>query len=226
MCHARFVMVPQSTWSFVPSQLPFCYDLSYVSGWASLLNPPAIHSSHCLSMPEAFAKVLLGLYRSVCFMGRFIVVRIYSSTRLFYNRKCMLLPVGLCVIIIFFLVCDAVFVCKWSIEEFNCFTPVIKSEDFCSASSSPLLYSEAYTAIHTVTELTRRSVAGKNLPKVPTWWLKWDSNVRPSGHKAPDLPLSHRAPQLSNRGHFELSLSLVYCLYFDSDSLNKGGGRR
>jgi len=26
--------------------------------------------------------------------------------------------------------------------------------------------------------------------KVPTWWLEWDSNKRPSGHKAPNLPLS------------------------------------
>jgi len=30
----------------------------------------------------------------------------------------------------------------------------------------------------------------KDLPKVPTWQLKWDSNLRPSGLKSPNLPLS------------------------------------
>src|SRR6218665_2460931 len=34
----------------------------------------------------------------------------------------------------------------------------------------------------------------KDLPKVPTWRLQWDSNLRPSGRKAPNLPLSHHAP--------------------------------
>ena len=33
------------------------------------------------------------------------------------------------------------------------------------------------------------------MPKVPTWWLEWDSNLRPSGRKAPNLPLSHHVPQ-------------------------------
>src|SRR6218665_588527 len=27
------------------------------------------------------------------------------------------------------------------------------------------------------------------MPKVPMWRLEWDSNLRPSGHKAPNLPL-------------------------------------
>ena len=26
----------------------------------------------------------------------------------------------------------------------------------------------------------------KDLPKVLTWWLEWDSNLRPSGPKAPN----------------------------------------
>ena len=34
----------------------------------------------------------------------------------------------------------------------------------------------------------------KDLPKVPMWRLEWDSNLRPSGHKASNLPLSHHAP--------------------------------
>ena len=29
----------------------------------------------------------------------------------------------------------------------------------------------------------------KDLPKVLTWQLEWDSNLRPSGCKAPNLPL-------------------------------------
>src|SRR6218665_1267145 len=31
----------------------------------------------------------------------------------------------------------------------------------------------------------------KDLSKVPTWRLEWDSNLRPSRGKAPNLPLSH-----------------------------------
>ena len=34
----------------------------------------------------------------------------------------------------------------------------------------------------------------KDLPKVPTWRLEWDSNLPPSKCKAPKLPLSHHAP--------------------------------
>src|SRR6218665_635801 len=36
----------------------------------------------------------------------------------------------------------------------------------------------------------------KDLPKVLTWWLEWDSNLRPSGRRAPNLPLSHHASQV------------------------------
>ena len=36
----------------------------------------------------------------------------------------------------------------------------------------------------------------KDLPKIPMWQVKWDSNLRPSGHKAPNLPLSHHAPHV------------------------------
>src|SRR6218665_3329300 len=40
-------------------------------------------------------------------------------------------------------------------------------------------------------ESTCRSATGNyNLPKVPMWWLDWDSNLRPSGRKAPKLPVS------------------------------------
>ena len=31
----------------------------------------------------------------------------------------------------------------------------------------------------------------KDLSTVPMWWLEWDSNLRPSGRKTLNLPLSH-----------------------------------
>src|SRR5688572_8117853 len=36
----------------------------------------------------------------------------------------------------------------------------------------------------------------KDLPKVPTRRLEVDSNPQPSGCKAPNIPLHHRAPQI------------------------------
>src|SRR6478672_5520767 len=50
----------------------------------------------------------------------------------------------------------------------------------------------------------------KDLPRVPTRWLEVDSNPQPSGCKAPNIPLHHRAP----RGGVEVSIRV------------KGGGRR
>src|SRR6218665_2278183 len=38
-----------------------------------------------------------------------------------------------------------------------------------------------------------RQLRVKDLPKVPTWRLKWDSNLRLSRCKAPNLPLRHHA---------------------------------
>ena len=35
----------------------------------------------------------------------------------------------------------------------------------------------------------------EDLPKVPTQRLEWDLNLRPSEYKAPNLRLSHHAPQ-------------------------------
>ena len=40
-----------------------------------------------------------------------------------------------------------------------------------------------------------RQLQVKDLLKVPTWWLEWDSNPRPFGRKATNLPMSHYAPQ-------------------------------
>jgi len=36
----------------------------------------------------------------------------------------------------------------------------------------------------------------KDLPKVPTGQLYWDSSLRPSGPKEPNLPLGPHAPQI------------------------------
>ena len=47
-----------------------------------------------------------------------------------------------------------------------------------------------------LTPKRRRQLRGKDLPKVPMWRLKRDSNPRPFRRKAPDLPMSHHAPQL------------------------------
>src|SRR6218665_72723 len=45
-----------------------------------------------------------------------------------------------------------------------------------------------------------RQLRVKDLPKVHTWrLLEWDSNLRPSGRKAPNLPLSHHAPPVMVR---------------------------
>ena len=47
----------------------------------------------------------------------------------------------------------------------------------------------------------------KDLPKVPTWWLEWDSNPQPSRCKAPNLPLNHQEKEegVSLSGHLELA---------------------
>ena len=41
------------------------------------------------------------------------------------------------------------------------------------------------------------------LAQGPTWWLEWDSSLRPSGCKAPNLPLSHHAPLMLMDGQYE-----------------------
>ena len=58
-----------------------------------------------------------------------------------------------------------------------------------------------------------------DFPKVPTWRLQWDSNLRPSGRKAPNLPLSHHNMMLvySLTRHSSLRfLGLFYSLSSNS----------
>ena len=38
----------------------------------------------------------------------------------------------------------------------------------------------------------------KDLPKVPTQRLEWDSNPRPSDHKAPNVPLRDHDPIIND----------------------------
>src|SRR6218665_2571630 len=44
-----------------------------------------------------------------------------------------------------------------------------------------------------------RQLQMKYLPKVPTWLLESDSNLRPFGRIASNLPLSNHAPELPHR---------------------------
>src|SRR6218665_663529 len=46
--------------------------------------------------------------------------------------------------------------------------------------------------------VSRRS-ATCNLPKVPTWGLERNSNPRPFGRKASNLPMNHHAPTIGKR---------------------------
>ena len=70
---------------------------------------------------------------------------------------------------------------------------------FYSASSSPLLLRGtpdiACILCRSFTPKRHRQLWAKDLPKVPTWWLERDSNPRPFGRKATNLPMSHHAPQ-------------------------------
>ena len=70
-----------------------------------------------------------------------------------------------------------------------------------SAFSNPLSTTQRHSQLQlwycvgVYTLKRNRQLWVKDLPKIPTWRLKWDSNLRPSGGKATNLPLSHHAPQ-------------------------------
>jgi len=67
-----------------------------------------------------------------------------------------------------------------------------------SASSSPLLLrgapNTARILCRSFTPKRQRQLRVKDLPKVPTWQLDRESNLRPFGPKAPNLPMNHHAP--------------------------------
>src|SRR6218665_916827 len=74
----------------------------------------------------------------------------------------------------------------------------IHSGYFYSASSSPLLLrgapDTAWILCRSFTPKCHRQQRVKDLPKVSTWRLEQDSNKRPIGRKAMNLPMSHHAP--------------------------------
>src|SRR6218665_2373897 len=76
--------------------------------------------------------------------------------------------------------------------------PFIHSDHFYSDSSSPLLFSGATDTARMLyrsfTSKRHRQLRVKDLPKVPTWRLERNSNPRPFGRKATNLPMSHHAP--------------------------------
>ena len=75
----------------------------------------------------------------------------------------------------------------------------IHSSYFYSASSSPLLLrgapDTARILCRSFTLKRQGQLQVKDLPKVPTWWLDRDSNLRPFGRKVSNLLMSHHAPQ-------------------------------
>src|SRR6218665_2230622 len=77
--------------------------------------------------------------------------------------------------------------------------PFINSGYRYGASSSPLLLrgapDTARILCRSFTPKRHLLLQVKDLPKVPTWRLRRDSNPRPFGRKAPNLPMSHHAPQ-------------------------------
>ena len=75
---------------------------------------------------------------------------------------------------------------------------LIHSDYFYSDCSTPLLLrgapDTAWTLCRSFTPKHHRQLGVKDLPKVPMWQL--DSNTRPFGRKATNLPMSYNAPQL------------------------------
>jgi len=72
---------------------------------------------------------------------------------------------------------------------------VIHSGYFYNASSSPLLLRStpdtARILCRSFTPKRPWQLRVKDLPKVPTWRLERDSNPRPFGRKATNLPCQH-----------------------------------
>src|SRR6218665_1637008 len=72
----------------------------------------------------------------------------------------------------------------------------IHSGNFYSASSSLLLGGPPDYSIDTASELyveRYMQLQVKDLPKLLTWRLEWDSNLRPFRRKALDPPTGHHA---------------------------------
>src|SRR6218665_1458264 len=80
---------------------------------------------------------------------------------------------------------------------FICSVLIIHSGYFYSASSSPLLLRGAPDTARILylsfTPKRYRQLRVKDLSKVLTWRLDWDSTPRPFGRKVSNLPMSRRA---------------------------------
>jgi len=82
----------------------------------------------------------------------------------------------------------------------TCWTPysIIHSVYFYSTSSSPLLLrgapNTARIPCRSFTSKRHRQLRVKDFPKVPAWQLERNSNPRPFGRKALNLPMSHHTP--------------------------------
>src|SRR6218665_2655028 len=87
------------------------------------------------------------------------------------------------------------------IKKFHLTNPInlfIHSGYFYSASLSPLLLrgapDTARILCRSFTPMSYRQLRVKDWPNVPTWRLERDSNPRPFGRNATNLPMSHHAP--------------------------------
>ena len=73
---------------------------------------------------------------------------------------------------------------------------------FYRAFSSPLLLTRApdraRILCRSFSPKCHRQLRVKDLPKVPMRRLEWDSNLRPFGGKAPNLPMSHITSPMSH----------------------------
>src|SRR6218665_1312668 len=82
----------------------------------------------------------------------------------------------------------------WS-DKFVCMYQI---DSIYIASLQIHYYSEAlptaWILCRSFTPKCHRQLRVKDLPKVPTWRLEWDSNQRHFGRKATNLPIIHHAP--------------------------------
>ena len=89
----------------------------------------------------------------------------------------------------------------------------VYSGHFYSTSSNPLLLRDAPDAARMLyrsfTPKRHRQLQVKNLPKVPTWRLERDSNLRPFERRAMNLPMSHHAPQGVCRLFHNIIINLI-----------------
>src|SRR6218665_1132599 len=77
-------------------------------------------------------------------------------------------------------------------EALNSFIPYISIASFQVQYYSEALPTTVCVGAYTPKRYGQRRV--KYLPKVPMWRLEWDSNLRSSRRKAPNLPPSYHTP--------------------------------